>query len=256
MKGWVEKMDDELITIPKSVYESERKMRFFGESSEKVYDKQFNIFIGVSISNKKLTPEMALNYLGWAVKNAKEKVAVVIADELNIVNYRILDGYSLGKSEKRAEKEGKKFRQLFEDAIKKLDKEDQNKVNIYMWGEIKKNSQYKKIQSFLEERYPKDVEFKSAILYFIKKYMRKKGRMVEDLEKIDELASYILGELPTLLEGITVEDIYYGLCIYPTYFSSGMSQFVMDMHERELAIGNDLKNILKSKAVLVEAWLD
>ena len=42
-------MKDELITISKAVYESERKMRFFGEDAIEVYKKKFNIFIGISI---------------------------------------------------------------------------------------------------------------------------------------------------------------------------------------------------------------
>jgi len=35
-----------------------------------------------------------------------------------------------------------------------------------------------------------------------------------------------------------------------------MSQFVMDMHAKELDIGKKLKKLIKNKAVLVEAWLD
>src|SRR3989338_10844972 len=97
-------MAEETITIPRLVWESERKMRFFGASAEDVYKKKYNIFIGISISNKKITSEMAFNYLKWAVRNTKEKVAVIIADKLNIVNYKIFDDYSMGKSRSRAEK--------------------------------------------------------------------------------------------------------------------------------------------------------
>jgi len=249
-------MSEEMITIPRDVYESERKMRFFGTDAEDVYAKKYNIFIGISISNKKLTPEMALNYLKWAVRNAKEKVAVVIADELNIVNYEILDKYGAGKSANRAKKVGDDFQRMFEEAIGKLSEEDGKKVNIYRWEEIRENEHYQEVRKFLEERYSKDLEFKSAVKYFIGKYMRKKGRVIEDGEKIDKLATYILGELPTLLEGITVGDCHYKLCIYPTYFASRMSQFVIDMHEEELEIGKELKGLLEDKAVLVEAWLD
>ena len=86
--------------------------------------------------------------------------------------------------------------------------------------------------------------------------MRKKGRIIEDKSKIDKLASYILGELPTLIQGVTLDKVHYGLCMYPTYFDSGMSQFVMDMHNKELNIGRKLKGLIRKKAVLVEAWLD
>jgi|GEM_PF-408668 len=250
-------MKEELITIPKSIYEAEKKMRFFGENSGEVYKKQFNIFIGISISNKKITSKMALNYLKWAIRNTKKKVAVVIADELNIINYKIFDKYSKGKAENRAKRIGDFFEKMFKNAIQQLDEKDRAKVKIYKWKKIRQNNHYLKIRKFLEKQYNQDLEFKSAVLYFIKKYMRKKGnKIISDKNKVNKLATYILGELPTLLEGINVEQTYYGLCIYPTYFASGMSQFVMDMHAKELDIGKKLKKLIKNKAVLVEAWLD
>ncbi len=245
-----------MITIPKSVYEAERKMRFFGTDSTEIYNKKFNIFIGISISNKKITPDMAYNYLNWTIKNTKEKVAVIIADELNIVNYEIFDKYSIGKAKNRAKREGENFEKMFEEAKNKLPKNEINKIKIYRWEKVKNSENYQRVKSFLEEKYKKDPEFKSAILYFVKKYMRKKGKIITDKEDLDKLATYITGELPTLLQGIFLEGIHYNLVLYPTYFSSGMSQFVMDMHANELDIGNKLKGLIKNKAALVEAWLD
>ena len=134
--------DEELITIPKSVYESEKKMRFFGGDAIDIYKRKYNIFIGISISNKKITLDMALNYLKWAVQHTKEKVAVVIADELNIVNYEILDKYSLGKSKKRAQKVGDQVEKLFEEAKNKLSIYDKEKVIIYRWKNVKEDLHY------------------------------------------------------------------------------------------------------------------
>lgn len=249
-------MNKETITLPKEVWESERKMRFFGADAEDIYKKKYNVFIGISISNKKIDSEMALNYLKWGVRNAKEKVAVIIADELNIINYELLDNYSLGKAQNHADKVGTQFKIMFENAIKKLPKNEQDKINIFRWKEVRENEHYQKVRQFLEDSYNEDYEFKSAVLYFIRKYMRKKGKVIFYSDKIDKLASYILGELPTLLEGVEINGVNYRLCIYPTYFASGMSQFVMDIHGQELEIGKKLKKIIKSKAVLVEAWLD
>lgn len=243
------------ITLPKYIYEMERKMRFFGATSEEVSKKKFNIFVGVSISNKKITKSMAYNYLKWATTHTKEKVAVIIADELNIVNYEIFDKYSKGKAINRVKKVGRNFEELFESAKKELAKEDQSKVIIYRWEKVK-NEHYLEIKKFLEEQYKKDPEFRSSVLFFIKKYMRKKGKLIENKSKIDRLATYIIGELPTLLEGIKIDGIHYNLCIYPTYFASGMSQFVTDISEGELEISKELKPKLKDRAVLVEAWLD
>lgn len=249
-------MEKEVITIPKDVWESERKMRFFGADAEDIYKKKYNVFIGRSISNKKLTPDMAFNYLKWALRNTKEKVAVIIADELNIVNYEILDKYSKGKSKKRAENVGNYFEDMFGKALKRLPNKDKDKIIIYRWNKIEKSKNYIKVKKFLEQKYEKDTEFKSAVLYFIKKYMRKKGRIIDDKDKVDKLATYILGELPTLIQGIKIDGVHYKLCVYPTYFASGMGQFITDMHNQELDVGKELKNIIAGRAVLVEAWLD
>jgi tRNA-dependent cyclodipeptide synthase len=249
-------MREEFISIPKDVWESERKMRFFGAGTKEIYNKNYNIFIGVSISNKKITPNMALNYLKWALRNTKEKVAVVIADKLNIVNYEILDKYNKNKSKKRAERVGDEFEKMFRRAMEKLSAKDKENILIYRWDKVESGERYNKLKNFLEEQFKKDDEFSSAVLYFVRKYMRKKGRIIEDKAKVDKLVSYILGELPTLIQGIYLDGTHYDLCIYPTYFASGMSQFVMDMHKEELSIGKELKKLIRKKAVLVEAWLD
>ena len=249
-------MKERMITVPESVYESEKKMRFFGASPLEIYRNKFDIFIGISISNKTIDLGMAFNYLKWAVRNTGGKVAVAIADELNIVNYKIFDKYGEKKSINRAKRVGDSFEEIFRKAIKKLSLKDQSKVKIYRWASIKKSANYIEIKDFLFEEYKQNPEFKSAILYFVKKYMRKKGKIITDSKKIDELASYILGELPTLLQGIYLDGVNYNLCIYPTYFASGMSQFVMDIHNEELDVGKKLKKLIKNKAVLVEAWLD
>ncbi|MCF7910172.1 tRNA-dependent cyclodipeptide synthase [Candidatus Pacearchaeota archaeon] len=249
---------DELVTItlPRYLYDMERKMRFFEPDKSHKYSKnKYNIFIGISISNKKISPRMVYNYLRWATQNTKDKVVVIIADELNIVNYEIFDKYSSGKARNRAKKVGNEFEKLFLRGIKELPLEHQNKIQIYKWPDVKTKN-YNVIRDILQEAYYKDYEFKSAVLFFVKKYMRKKGKIIHDPEKIDKLARYVIGELPTLLGGIEIDGTKYNLCIYPTYFASGMSQLVMDIHNDELGISKKLKNVLKDKAILVEAWLD
>lgn len=247
-------MTEEMINIPRSIYEAEKKMRFFGNDSHK--KGKFNIFIGISISNKRITKKMIKNYLNWALQNTKKYVAFVIADELNIVNYRILDKYSSGKAINRAKKVGDKLESMIKSVVEEMNESERERIRVFRWKQIKEDPHYTRVHNFLKKVYINDSEFKSAILYFIKKYMRKRGKIIKDEGNIDKLATYIIGELPTLFDGIMVDGIHYNLCIYPTFFASGMSQFVMDVHEEELDIGRKIKKLLKGKAVLVEAWLD
>lgn len=248
---------EEMITIPKKVYEAERKMRFFGVDATEVYDKKFNIFIGISITNKKLNSKMAYNYLEWALRNTKDSVAVVIADDLNIINYEVLDGYSQGKAVRKAEKVGGEFKELFRKEILKFSEEEQKKIKIYLWEDVCKDEDFVKLRDFINIEYGKDSELRSAFLYFIRKFVRKKkGEVIEDPRKLDVLASYIFGELPTLLQGIKLDGAWFDLCLYPTYFESGMSQFVLNIHNEELSFGSKVKSLLKRESALVEAWLD
>ncbi len=251
-------MKEETVALPKWDYEIERKMRLFGATSQQVSEKKYNIFIGVSISNKKLDEKMAYDYLKWSVKNTKEKVAVIIADELDIVNFEIFSSYSSNKSKRRAEKAGEEFKKIFQKAASKLQKQDQKKVIIYKWSDVKKSDHYQKVYKYLLESYLKMPEFRLGVLFFVKKYIRKRGKtkILESQEKLDKLAMYILGELPTLLQGIYLDGIHYDICIYPTYFASGMSQFVTDIWDGELDLSKELIKKLKGKAVLVEIWLD
>ncbi len=198
-------MNEEMVTLPKRVYESEKKMRFFGTDYTEVYQKKFDIFIGISISNKKITPEIALNYVQWAVNNTKRKVAVIIADELNIVNYEIFDGYSSGKAKNRAKKVGEVFNRIFSKAIKKLPMKDQSKITIHHWPEVRANKNYMQIREFLEDRYYEDLEFKSAILYFVRKYMMKKRKIITNQKKNRSISHLYIRRTAYLIGGDNFE---------------------------------------------------
>jgi len=233
----------------------EQKMRFFGTNSTNVKNK-YNIFIGISISNKKMNFKIASDYINWAIKNTKEKVAVIIADELNIVNYRLLDGYSTGKAQNRAKTVGNNIENIFRTEIQKLPEKQQQKIHIYKWSDVKKDLNYQKLFESLQNEINNNTELRTAAFYFIKKYIHKRGKIITDEKIINELATYIIGELPTLLQGIYINKDYYQLCVYPTYFSSGMSQFVMDIHGKELLVSDKIYKLIKTKAILVECWLD
>lgn len=66
------------------------------------------------------------------------------------------------------------------------------------------------------------------MLHFVDKYIELRNVKVANKDK-DKLASYIISELPTLLGGLLWNDTLYNLILYPTYVTSGMSQFVLDI---------------------------
>lgn len=102
------------------------KLRFFNATKKEIEEKRFNVFIGISLGVlKPLTEETAKEYIGWAFKNTKNKVIILIADEIAKFNYKIFSGYSAGKSERRAIREGDKYVDFFQKILKGFSKEEQ-----------------------------------------------------------------------------------------------------------------------------------
>jgi predicted acetyltransferase len=63
-----------------------KDIKLFGINEEELNSKLFNIFIGISLGNKFLNKEIAEKYLRFCLEKTKEKVLVLIADEIDCVN--------------------------------------------------------------------------------------------------------------------------------------------------------------------------
>ena len=63
--------------------------KIFNTTKKEIESKKFNIFIGISLGNKWFTKENLQEYLNWALENTKEKVLILIADKIHIINYNV-----------------------------------------------------------------------------------------------------------------------------------------------------------------------
>ncbi len=229
--------------------------KIFNATKKDVEKQKHNIFIGISLGVlKPLTKEMAREYIKWALKNTKNKVAILIADEIAKFNYKIFSSYSEGKSERRAIKEGDKYTNFFHETINKFSTEEQKKILILRWKDIW-NKRKEKIKLTLEEEYVSNKEFKEKIQFFINKYAKKRGKKI-DKEKVNYLSEYILYELPTLLDGIEYEQEKYRLLLYPTFESSGMSEIVTKIENEKIFPNLKKKLGLAEKTIMVETYLE
>jgi len=222
------------------------KLKIFNGNQEEI--KENNIFIGISIGIKPLTKELAKEYIEWALKNTKDKVAILIADEISKINYQVFSSYNENKSMNRALREGDKYVSLFEEIIAELPTKDQEKVQILRWKAIV-NPEYLEQLSTLQQEFKNNSEFKEKILYFIDKYTERREKNITSEQK-EFLADYILHELPTLFDGIEHNGLQYKVLLYPTFVHSGMSEFVT-------LISAEFKDklSLKGKTILVEAYI-
>ncbi|MDP4039026.1 MAG: tRNA-dependent cyclodipeptide synthase [Candidatus Pacearchaeota archaeon] len=231
------------------------KLKFFNAIKKEVEERQYNVFIGISLGVlKPLTKETAKEYIKWALKNTKNKVVILIADEIAKFNYKVYSSYSEGKSERRAIREGDKYFDFFQKIIQEFSKEEQKKILILRWKDIWDRKK-EKIKQIFDEEYKSNKDFKEQVQFFLKKYSDKRNKDL-DKEKLDYLSQYILYELPTLLDGIEYKKEKYRLLLYPTFESSGMSEVVTKIQQGKIFPNLKKKLNLAEKTVVVETYLE
>ena len=120
------------------------------------------------------------------------------------------------------------------------------------WKDIK-TERFSKLLSILEGEFETNLDFRSIVLSFVKKYCELRKKHAEENEQV-KLAGYILAELPTLLEGVEFGGVRYDMIFYPTYIDSGMSRFVLDIQNG--AYSDLLSKLqLSVKCVMAESHL-
>lgn len=204
-------------------------IKLFGINEEELNSKLFNIFIGISLGNKFLNKDLAEEYLRFALDKTKEKAVVLIADEIDAINWEIFRDFSKKDALEKVKNKGEGLAEMFQNIINKLERETGKslKVSIIKWSDIKTKN-FLSAEKFIAEEYKNNFEFKKRVLYFVDEYAKIRKKSLSDEER-DKLATYIIAELPTLIQGIEYDKDLYQIVLYPTYVSSGMSEFVLDI---------------------------
>lgn len=211
-----------------------------------------NVFIGISLG-KYLDVALASEYLRWALDHGKQ-VAVLIADDINAINYQQLHGYSEKSALRKVRKLGDAAVAIFEEALNQLSAEiDVREVRVLRWRDIQ-SQRYASVKVALDEEFNANNDFKQKVLAFVDTYLARRNYVPLDIDK-EKLAQYILSELPTLITGIDFEGTHYGVLLYPTYKEAGLSRFVISIQE---GVWSNLagKLDLSMPAVLVEAYIE
>jgi tRNA-dependent cyclodipeptide synthase len=236
-------------------------MKYFNVTQEEIEKKLFNIFVGISLGNKFLTPQLAKKYVKWAHYYTKDNALILIADKIDVVNWMVFNKLNLKEAEKKVRNKAWGIKGLFDKAIRTLAREENDptyitKVYIVFWEDVTNNEGYRHLKEILTQEYKENKDFRNQVLYFVNKYIERRGLKPSEIsnEDKDKLADYILSELPTLIGGILWNNTLYNLCLYPTYIESGMSQFVLDIRGGKYFEASKL--LLRQICVLVEDYLE
>jgi len=190
--------------------------KIIGTTEQEIKEKEFNIFIPISLGNKWFTKENIRDYIVWALENTKDDVLVLVADGLHAINIEVRNKYSPEKAMSRALRIGDEKINAIKKVVNSLPKKEQRyHTRVIRWKDVNTTTHYKTIRDIIYEEYEKNPDFKKVIFNITKKNINKPGGRTFYPEEIEKLSKYVLDELPFLLKGIKYLTTTYNLHLYP-----------------------------------------
>jgi len=213
-----------------------------------IEERQYNIFIGISLGNKYFTKEHIKSYLKWALDHTKDKVALIIADKIQAINYEVRNGYSKERAMKVSLKLGNRIKEEVQQIISSFPKKDQNRIVVLHWEEIETKKHLEQV-SILFKEFNSNKEFYNEIINIVKENIKSLNE-----SEYEKLAHYVLNELPTFINGCYFNNELYNLIIYPglggiDYLSIGLQT---KTKYRELSERLEIKN----KVIIIEGYAE
>jgi tRNA-dependent cyclodipeptide synthase len=206
-------------------------LSYFGVTQAEIEARRFNIFIGISLGNKKLGTQLAKEYLAFATEHTNRKVLVLIADAIDAVNWIVFRDFSDAAASKKVADKGRQFEEMFGRALRQLSHEKGQSlagvVKIVRWNSIVEPT-YRHAHDAVVQEFRNDVEFRERVMSFVDTYSARRGLKLDDARRLRQ-SEYVLAELPSLIQGVVVDGEQYDLALYPTLVESGMSDFVLEI---------------------------
>ena len=215
--------------------------------------KRFNIFIGISLGNKYFSKKNITEYLIWAIKNTRDKVALLIADKINAINYEVRRGYSKKRALNVALKKGEEIERSAKKMLNALGLEKKNKVYILRWKNIENKKEYLREKKIIEGFYKTDDGFREEIIKIVKENVNNKIIKLKggDYEK---LVKYPLSELPIFIKGFKHKGTLFNLTAYPGI--GRIDYLAKDIQDGKRFIGLKKKLNPKNKCIIAEVYAD
>lgn len=192
---------------------------YLNTTREDIENKNFNIWVGISLGNKWFTKENIKEYILWSLEHSKEGVMVVIGDTLHAINLEVLSTMKKETALAKAKKLGDEKLVDVIDIVKGLPEESRKRVEIVRWDEVVDSQEYRTNLQILKDEYNSNESFRNRILQIVKEGRPDRQSTINKLSqsKLDRLADYVLTELPILIDSIKSKTtgLSYSVITYP-----------------------------------------
>lgn len=172
-----------------------------------------NIFLWISLWNSFFNCENnIIKYIEFAKKYTKNRIVILIADEIQKYNYIRQKKCSIEKAEKKVQEEKNKKTKYLNEIIKNYFPNDN--IHIIYRKDIIDENYNNDLKKILDEYNKKEIFFHN-INTFVNKHIQKIWRTV-NIKSTSNSALYILHEIPLLVKGFIYQWEKYSCYPYPT----------------------------------------
>lgn len=176
-------------------------------------DARNYVFVGVSLQGKDNSKEMFSRLIDHAqTKHKMSKLVFLVADEIELINQRVFSKGHETSHRKRVEKLASEIEEAIKSAgpVRLL---SSGRVVTCRWNCILDNYYCQKLFE-LKRLFILSNAFREDVVGEIKRYAFERSKNLSEGELI-YLCDYILQELPTLINGVSVDGTRFNKMIYP-----------------------------------------
>ncbi len=189
----------------------------FSATKEDILSQKYNIIIPICLGNVFFSKNFVLSnnvkdYIDWALKYTKGKIAIVIVDKIQDTNFFVRNKKRTEQGAlRRVLKDGQRLRVEFEKLLKnQYSGED---IELLNWEEYEiSDPKAKSITKNAYGFFQKNEQFRKAVINSVKSSVKDRPFSEEEYLKLSE---YVLDEFCIVYSGMYYKGNYYGLYVYP-----------------------------------------
>lgn len=208
-----------------------RTKKYFNTNSEKVKNKDHNIFIPICLGNKFFTKKTKptnnlIEYYYWALQHTKEKVLFIIVDDIQLSNYLVRSSTSSeSQSKRRIKRESNAVKINIEQIIK-----GNTQTKVIQWKDYEEEDPYcSKTSHILYKEFKDNTTFREYIIQTVKTSVT--DRPFSE-KKYFLLANYILDEFSLCYSGLQYKGTTFDLFPYPK--SDSALEFISNIQQKQI----------------------